>query len=197
MSPVLVKRARWLGLTWGQQFAKAAGATVIATTSSAAKAAILKKLGADHVINYREDPHWGETARKLTPNGEGVEHVIEVGGEGTMTQSLHAIKMEGVISVIGLLTGASPKDNIMETLSRLCTIRGVYVGSREQMEEMVRVIEEHDIHPVMDEKVFTLETAKQAYEYMVSSSAECVVGLANLMWQWAQKHFGKVGIKIQ
>jgi D-arabinose 1-dehydrogenase-like Zn-dependent alcohol dehydrogenase len=97
-----------------------------------------------------------------------------------MTQSLHAIKMEGVISVIGLLTGASPKDNIMETLSRLCTIRGVYVGSREQMEEMVRVIEEHDIHPVVDEKVFTLETARQAYEYMVSASAECVVGLADM-----------------
>ncbi|KAL2132947.1 hypothetical protein VTI74DRAFT_3137 [Chaetomium olivicolor] len=162
------------------QFAKAAGATVIATTSSAKKAEILKKLGADHVINYREDPHWGETARKLTPRGEGVEHVIEVGGEGTMTQSLHAIKMEGIISVIGLLTGAQPKDNIMETLSRLCTIRGVYVGSKEQMEEMVEAMEQHDIHPVVDGTVFTLEKAKEAYEYM-----------------WAQKHFGKVGIKIE
>ncbi|KAK4038483.1 alcohol dehydrogenase [Parachaetomium inaequale] len=162
------------------QFAKAAGATVIATTSSAEKADVLKRLGADHVINYREDPNWGETARRLTPNGEGVEHVIEVGGEGTMTQSLHAIKMEGVISIIGLLSGANPKDNIMETLSRLCTIRGVYVGSREQMEEMVAAMEEHDIHPVVDDKVFTLEQAKEAYEYM-----------------WAQKHFGKVAIKIE
>jgi len=85
-----------------------------------------------------------------------------------MTQSLHAIKMEGVISVIGLLSGANPKDNIMETLSRLCTIRGVYVGSREQMEEMVAAMEEHDIHPVVDDQVFTLEQAKEAYEYMVS-----------------------------
>ncbi|KAK4152184.1 putative zinc-type alcohol dehydrogenase-like protein yoga [Chaetomidium leptoderma] len=162
------------------QFAKAAGATVIATTSSAKKAEILKKLGADHVINYREDANWGETARKLTPKGEGVEHVIEVGGEGTMTQSLRAIKMEGVISIIGLLSGTNPKDNIMETLSRLCTIRGVYVGSKEQLVEMVKAMEDHDIHPVVDEKVFTLETAKEAYEYM-----------------WAQKHFGKVGIKIE
>ncbi|KAK4119768.1 alcohol dehydrogenase-like protein [Parathielavia appendiculata] len=162
------------------QFAKAAGATVIATTSSAKKAETLKKLGADHVINYRENPNWGEAARKLTPNGEGVEHVIEVGGEGTMTQSLHAIKMEGVISVIGLLTGAKPKDNIMDTLARVCTVRGVYVGSREQLEEMVRAIEQHDIHPVVDETVFTLEKVREAYEYM-----------------WAQKHFGKIGIKIE
>ncbi|KAK4096225.1 alcohol dehydrogenase-like protein [Parathielavia hyrcaniae] len=162
------------------QFAKAAGATVIATTSSAEKAEILKKLGADHVLNYREDPNWGETARKLTPGGEGVEHVIEVGGEGTMTQSLAAIKMEGVISVIGLLTGAKPKDNIMDTLARVCTVRGVYVGSHEQMEDMVRAIEQHNIHPVVDETVFTLEKVREAYEYM-----------------WAQKHFGKIGIKIE
>ncbi|KAK4243657.1 putative zinc-type alcohol dehydrogenase-like protein yoga [Corynascus novoguineensis] len=162
------------------QFAKAAGATVIATTSSTKKAEVLKKLGADHVINYREDPNWGETARKLTPKGEGFEHIIEVGGESTMTQSLHAIKLEGVISLIGVLSGAKPKDNIMEPLFRLCTIRGVYVGSKEQMEEMIETIEKHNIHPVVDEKVFTLETAKEAYEYM-----------------WAKKHFGKVGIKIQ
>ncbi|AEO67617.1 uncharacterized protein THITE_2116495 [Thermothielavioides terrestris NRRL 8126] len=151
------------------QFAKAAGATVIATTSSEKKAEILKKLGADHVINYREDPHWGETARKLTPNGEGVDHVIEVGGEGTMTQSLRAIKMEGVISVIGLLTGAGSKDSIMETLMRLCTVRGVYVGSREQMEDMVRAIEEHNIRPVVDEHVFTLDKIREAYDFMVST----------------------------
>jgi NADPH:quinone reductase-like Zn-dependent oxidoreductase len=129
---------------------------------------VLKKLGADHVINYREDKNWGETARKLTPNGEGVEHIIEVGGEGTMTQSLHAIKMDGIISIIGLLTGANPKDNIMEVLSRVCTIRGVYVGSREQMEDMVKAMEEHNIHPMVDEKVFTLEQTKEAYEYLVS-----------------------------
>ncbi|KAK3290196.1 alcohol dehydrogenase-like protein [Chaetomium fimeti] len=162
------------------QFAKAAGATVIATTSSAEKADVLKKLGADHVINYREDPNWGETARKLTPNGEGVDHIIEIGGEGTMTQSLNAIKMEGIISVIGVISGTPPKDNIIEALSRLCTVRGVYVGSRELFEEMVQAIEKHDLHPVLDEKRFTLETAKEAYEYM-----------------WAQKHFGKIGIKIE
>ncbi|KAL2268068.1 hypothetical protein VTJ83DRAFT_2914 [Remersonia thermophila] len=161
------------------QFAKAAGAAVIATTSSPAKAEVLRKLGADHVINYKTDPKWGETARALTPDGEGVHHVIEVGGEGTLTQSLAAVRMEGVISIIGLLTGANPKDSFMETLARVCTVRGVYVGSREQLEEMVAFMEEHEIRPVVDERVFTLEETKEAYEYM-----------------WAAKHFGKIGIKI-
>lgn len=155
-------------LTGPGQFAKAAGATVIATTSSEKKAEVLRKLGADHVINYREDPHWGQTARKLTPNNEGVDHVIEVGGAGTMTQSLHAIRMEGVISVIGVLSGTQPKDNIMESLARLCTVRGVYVGSREQMEAMGEFMEEHKIHPIVDKTVFSLDKVKEAYEFMVS-----------------------------
>ncbi|KAK0648326.1 hypothetical protein B0T16DRAFT_491145 [Cercophora newfieldiana] len=161
------------------QFAKAAGARVIATTSSADKAEKLKQLGADHVINYREDPNWGETARKLTPGEVGVDHIIEVGGEGTLTQSLKAVKFEGVISVIGFLAGAEPKDSIMEALTRVCTIRGVYVGSRAQMEDMMAAVEVNKIRPVVDEQVFTLETVREAYDYM-----------------WAQKHFGKVGIKI-
>ncbi len=174
---------------------------MIATTSSVNKAEILKQYGADHVISYRKDPHWGETARKLSPNGEGVEHILEVGGEGTMTQSLRVIKMEGVISVIGVLTGLKPKDNIMETLSRLCTIRGVYVGSREQMEDMVKEMEKRDIHPVVDEAVFTLEEVKEAYMYMVSSKnisrAMESTSILTALQQWAQKHIGKVGIKIE
>jgi len=79
------------------QFAKAAGARVIATTSSAEKAEMLKKLGADHVINYKETPNWGEKAKELTPDGHGVEHVIEVGGPTTLAQSLNAIAFDGVI----------------------------------------------------------------------------------------------------
>ncbi|KAL2163780.1 hypothetical protein VTH06DRAFT_5839 [Thermothelomyces fergusii] len=161
------------------QFAKAAGATVIATTSSAKKAEALKRLGADHVINYREDASWGETARKLTPGGAGVDHVIEVGGENTMTQSLRAIKYEGVISIIGMLGGFRPKDSIMEALAHVCVIRGVYVGSKAQMEEMVEAMEKHAIHPVLDDNVFTLDTAREAFEHLLN-----------------QKHFGKIGIKI-
>ncbi|KAK3346382.1 hypothetical protein B0T25DRAFT_278173 [Lasiosphaeria hispida] len=159
------------------QFAKAAGARVIATTSSAAKAEKLKQLGADFVVNYVEDKNWGETAREFAP--DGVDHVIEVGGEATLTQSLKAVKFEGIISVIGFLGGAEPKDSIMEVLNHICTIRGVCVGSRAQMVDMVAAIEANDIKPVIDQKVFTLETAKEAYKYM-----------------WKKAHFGKVGITI-
>lgn len=165
---------------FGLQFAKAAGATVIATTSSAAKAEKLKKLGAHHIINYKEDPNWGETARKLT-GGAGVDHIVEVGGPGTLAQSFKAIKFEGVISVIGFVGAGEGKDQptILDTLSSICTVRGVYVGSRELMEDMIRAIEANDIHPVVDGKVFTLDKARDAYDYM-----------------WAQGHFGKVTIKI-
>ncbi|KAF7597227.1 hypothetical protein BBP40_008069 [Aspergillus hancockii] len=163
------------------QFAKAAGATVIATTSSAEKAEKLKQLGADHVINYKSDTNWGETARKLTPDNVGVDHVIEVGGSGTLNQSFKCIKFEGVISIIGFLGGVDPKTqpHILDTLSNICTVRGVYVGSKELLNSMIKAIEANDIHPVVDPKVFTLEKAKEAYEYM-----------------WDQKHFGKLAIKI-
>ena len=84
------------------QFAKAAGARVIATTSSSQKADLLKKLGADHVINYKETPNWGEEAKKLSPGGLGCEHIVEVGGPTTLKQSLNAIKIDGVISTYSL-----------------------------------------------------------------------------------------------
>ncbi|KAE8363037.1 hypothetical protein BDV27DRAFT_11752 [Aspergillus caelatus] len=163
------------------QFAKAAGATVIATTSSAEKSEKLKELGADHVINYKSDPNWGEAARKLTPDNVGVDHIVEVGGSGTLNQSFKCIKFEGVISIIGFLGGVDPKSQptILDTLSNICTVRGVYVGSKELLNNMVKAIEANDIHPVVDPKVFTLDKAKDAYEYM-----------------WAQKHFGKLAIKI-
>ncbi|KAI0887026.1 NAD(P)-binding protein [Annulohypoxylon maeteangense] len=161
------------------QFAKAAGAKVIATTSSAAKGETLKKLGADYVINYREDANWGETAKKLTPGGAGVHHVVEVGGQGTVEQSLKAIRFEGIISVIGLLGGAKTEASVVDTLRHICTARGVYVGSKALMEEMVAAIEANDIHPVVDKEVFDFEKTKEAYNYM-----------------WDQKHFGKLVIKI-
>ncbi|XXH01925.1 hypothetical protein Hte_008287 [Hypoxylon texense] len=162
------------------QFAKAAGARVIATTSSKEKEETLKKLGADHVINYKEDPNWGETAKKLSANGAGVEHVIEVGGANTLKQSLNAIKFEGVISIIGFLGGGNVEASIIECLMHICTARGVYVGSRALMEDMVAAIEANDIHPVVDKEVFDFEKTKEAYEYM-----------------WQQKHFGKLVIKIE
>jgi NADPH:quinone reductase-like Zn-dependent oxidoreductase len=88
------------------QFAKAAGARVIATTGSDDKIDFLKKLGADHVLNYKTNPKWGEEAKKIT-GGTGVDQVIEVAGPTSMKQSIAAIKMDGVISIIGFLGGAT------------------------------------------------------------------------------------------
>jgi len=162
------------------QFALAAGCTVIATTSSEAKAKKLKELGAHHVINYKEDPNWGETAKKLTPDGEGVHHIVEVGGPSTMTNSLAAVRIEGVISIIGFV-GGFPKDQpgFIEALQHTCTVRGIVVGSKLQFEDMNRAIEATDLKPVVDPKTFGLEQLKDAFNYM-----------------WDQNHFGKVVIKV-
>jgi len=153
------------------QFAKAAGARVIATTSSKAKGDKLKSLGAEHVINYKEDTNWGETAKKITGGG-GVQHVVEVGGPNTMKQSLKAISIDGVISIIGFLGGMKGEEqpSFAECLSNICTVRGVLVGSRLQFEEMNRAVEANNIKPVVDEKVFKLEEAREAYQVGGSSS---------------------------
>lgn len=120
------------------QFAKAAGAKVIATTSSPSKMEILRKLGADHVINYKETPNWGEKAKALTPGGVGVKHVIEVGGPGTMAQSLEAVQIDGIISIIGFVaTPTKEQPTFLDCLSKMCTVRGLLVGSRQQFEAMV------------------------------------------------------------
>jgi NADPH:quinone reductase-like Zn-dependent oxidoreductase len=87
------------------QFAKAAGATVITTTSSEAKAKTLKELDADRVINYQTDTKWGETAKDLAVGKEGVDNIIEVGEPNTLAQSLKAVKLEGLITIIGYLQG--------------------------------------------------------------------------------------------
>ena len=162
------------------QFAKAVGAKVIATTSSDEKAETLKKLGADHVLNYREDADWGATAKSFTPGKLGVNHIIEVGGPKTMKQSLTAIAPEGVISIIGFIGGFS-KDTpgMLDALTSLCTVRGLMVGSRIQFEDMNRAVDACGIKPVIDQKTFGLGEAKEAYQYM-----------------WEQKHFGKVVIRI-
>ena len=162
------------------QFAKAAGARVISTTSSNDKAEVLKKLGADHVINYKTDETWGETAKKLTPGGVGCAHIVEVGGPKTLAQSLKAIRPEGTISIIGFLAGFSKdQPSFLDCLNNMCTVRGVLVGSRLQFEQMNEAIDANGIKPVVDDKVFSLEETKDAYQYM-----------------WDQKHFGKLTIKI-
>ncbi|PYI30420.1 GroES-like protein [Aspergillus indologenus CBS 114.80] len=150
------------------QFALAAGATVIATTSSDTKAQRLQALGAHHVLNYRRNPKWGESARQLTPDGKGVHLVVDVGGLSTASQSLKAVRPEGVIAMTGLLGGApdSNVNTLIDCLVNLCTVRGVLLGTRQQFEEMNQFIEEHRIQPAIDDRVFGFEEVEEAYRYM-------------------------------
>ncbi|KKY22160.1 putative alcohol dehydrogenase [Phaeomoniella chlamydospora] len=161
------------------QFAVAAGATVIATTSSDEKAQKLTALGAKHVINYKTDSEWGTTAAKITPGGEGVHHVVEVGGPESMRQSFKAVKIDGTITVIGFLGGVKGGPSPLEALNNICSIRGVLVGSRQQFQDMNHAIEANDINPVVDPNVFGFDKVLDAYQY-----------------QWDQKHFGKVVVSI-
>jgi NADPH:quinone reductase-like Zn-dependent oxidoreductase len=167
--------------TFALQFAVAAGATVIATTSSAEKEKKLRSLGAHHVINYKTDTKWGETAKKLTPGGEGVDFVVEVGGATTLKQSIAAIRIDGIITIVGAIggqPGGQQEPGLLEAWYSTCTVRGVAVGSRAQFEEMNRAIEANGLKPVLDEKVFKLEQLKDACQRM-----------------WDQKNSGKVVIK--
>jgi NADPH:quinone reductase-like Zn-dependent oxidoreductase len=166
------------------QFAAAVGATVISTTSDNVKAQKLRDLGAKHVINYREDAHWGITARQYieSQGGPGAAHILEVGGEATMAQSFKAIASEGVISMIGFLGGNAEKRqaSFWDTFASACIVRGINVGSRKQFRDMLAFTEEKRIKPVVDEQQFKFEDAKKAYEYLQ-----------------AQKFFGKVVIAVE
>ncbi|KAK1690064.1 zinc-binding dehydrogenase [Colletotrichum godetiae] len=165
------------------QFAKAVGAVVIATTSSAEKARLLENLGVDYIINYRETIEWGKEAKRLT-GGIGVDLVVEVAGPTTLRQSLLSCRLDGTIITTGF-AGGSPSEHDMPTFLdswlSLVTVRGVWCGSRLQLEEMCRAIEADldKLRPVIDPKVFNLEQLKEAYEYLQSG-----------------KHQGKVGIEI-
>ncbi|MEG5267034.1 NAD(P)-dependent alcohol dehydrogenase [Pseudomonas sp. JDS28PS106] len=159
------------------QFAKMAGATVIATSSSDEKLERLKALGADHLINYREDENWGETARKLT-DGRGVDHIIEVGGATTLQQSMHAACVGGHISMIGILSGVSTQLEIVPALVKQLRLQGVLVGSRSQQQDMVRAIDANGMRPVID-RSFPLTDIVEAFKHQESG-----------------RHFGKICLEF-
>lgn len=158
------------------QLAKAMGARVIATSSSDEKLERVKALGADHVINYRETPEWGTKAKELT-GGIGVDEVIEIGGPGTLTQSIHASRIGGHISLIGVLTGISGEVPTAALFSANITLSGITVGSRREQNDMVKAIEANGIKPIIDTS-FPLEGLSQAFAH-----------------QAAQKHFGKIVVE--
>ena len=146
------------------QFSRAAGARVIATTGTAAKEGKLRDLGASDVINYKAVPDWEKQVLKLT-GGNGVDIVIEVGGAGTLIQSIKACKMGGNVSLIGVLTGQRGEINPLPAVMKAVSIHGIYVGSREMFEDMNRTITLHDIRPVID-RVFPFGEAREALHYL-------------------------------
>lgn len=158
------------------QIAKTCGAEVIATTSSDKKAGRLKEMGAAHVINYKTNPDWDEEVLKLT-GGRGVDHVIEVGGAGTLDRSLKAVRMGGHVSLIGVLASAG-QFNPISVLMKAVDLRGIFVGSRTMYEDMNRAVSLHKLKPVID-KVFPASEIVSALEHLESG-----------------QHFGKVVIKF-
>ncbi len=159
------------------QFAKLAGATVIATSSSDEKLGRLRDLGADALINYRDTPAWGERVRELT-GGRGVDHVVEVGGPGTLEQSMIAARIGGHLSLIGILTGVAGQLNLVPALFKQLRLQSVLVGSRTQQQAMIRALDANGLRPVID-RHFPLEAMVEAFRYQESN-----------------RHFGKICLDI-
>ena len=159
------------------QFAKAAGATVIATSSSDQKLEQVKALGADHLINYKEVEAWGPKALELT-GGRGVDCVVEIGGAGTLDQSMLATRVGGHVALIGVLAGFAGPVQTALLFSKNLTVQGLTVGSRAMQQDMIAAIEANGIKPQISD-IFALEDLADAFRYQESGN-----------------HFGKIGIEI-
>jgi NADPH:quinone reductase-like Zn-dependent oxidoreductase len=142
------------------QLAVALGARVISTTSSHEKAEMLRRLGAHDVINYNAIPEWGDAVRELT-NGRGVDRVVEVGGPATLPQSMKASAIGAEISIVGILAGYEGGVDFMTMFRSRVGFRAVTVGSRRDLEDMCRTVEQHGIRPVID-SVYAFDDAKAA-----------------------------------
>lgn len=166
------------------QIAVAAGANVVAITSSDGKAKRLMALGARHVVNYRKETAWGEIIKSLTPEQRGLDHVVDVVGPKTLSQSLIALRTHGIVTIAGVLGGdgsGEDKDpGMMSALGRLATYRGIMLGSRKMFLDLVGFVEDKDVKPALDDVVFSMEDAKGAFERLER-----------------REHFSKVIIKIQ
>lgn len=160
------------------QLAKAAGCRVISTSSSDEKLEKLKALGADELINYRSTPDWGGKALELT-DGVGVDVVVEIGGAGTLPQSINAVRVGGHISLIGVLAGFAGEVPTAALFSKNAELKGITVGSRAQQLDMVEALESTGIRPVID-RHFPLAELADAFRH-----------------QESQQHFGKICVSVQ
>lgn len=165
--------------TFGLQFAAAAGARPIITSSSDEKLAAAGKLGAFGTVNYRTNPEWQREVRALTKNA-GVDHVLEVGGRDTLPKALEALGFEGHIAIIGGLSGFASDIAPGRLMTSGASVTGIYVGSRADFEAMNAFITRHEIRPVVD-RVFPFEQAAQAYEFMDNGSymGKIVIAVGN------------------
>ncbi len=160
------------------QFAKMSGARVIATSSSDAKIERLKALGADATINYGTTIDWGKKARELT--GDGVDLVVEVGGIGTLNESIRATRIGGTIAFIGVLAGPPPANSRLPlVVMQQQRLQGVTVGSVEDLQAMCQAISQNGMKPVLD-RTFPFDRAKEAFAHLASGA-----------------HFGKIAISIE
>jgi NADPH:quinone reductase-like Zn-dependent oxidoreductase len=159
------------------QFAHAIGVTALITSSSDDKLERAIALGAARTVNYKTTPEWDKAAVEFT-GGRGVDHVVEVGGQGTLARSFAAIRIGGKISMIGGLSGAATELNPGLILGRRANVQGISVGSTEMFEAMNAAIAGNKIKPVID-KVFGFDEAQAAYKHMAAGA-----------------HFGKIVIRV-
>jgi len=157
------------------RIAKAAGARVVATSSSDAKLARARKLGADATLNYKSEPEWGAKAAEVV--GGGFDHVVEVGGLGTLAQSMRAVGFGGEIALIGVLS-MQGDTNPMALMVKGASLRGIFVGSAAMARDLNAFVDVHQLKPVVD-RVFDFTEAKAAYEYQASKDLFGKVVIAN------------------
>ena len=160
------------------QLAKTFGATVIATSSSEEKLGKLKSLGADHLINYKTHPEWGKEVLKIT-NNEGVDHVVEVGGAGTFSESVRCTKLAGHIALIGVLSGPSVSEIILPRIFlKQIRLSGIAMANQDSQIAMIDYLEKNEIKPEISDS-FDLKDLGAAFQHQIDN-----------------KHFGKISIDI-
>ena len=159
------------------QLARIMGCRVIATSSSNAKLKRLGELGAEHLINYREHADWGKRAFELT-GGRGVDLVVEVGGPGNLPQSIHALAIDGCISLIGVLTGLAGEVPTGALMTKNGRLSGITVGSQSDQSDLIATVEANGLQPVVD-RTYQLTELGDAFRY-----------------QESQRHFGKICVTL-
>ena len=162
---------------WALQLAKAAGLRTIITSSSDEKLERARTLGASATINYKTTPEWQDEVLRLT-DGRGVELVLEVGGQGTLTRSIASVRMGGTVAIIGAVSGFGGDFNPFALIGGAKRLSGIFVGSRSMLEDLNRFLSVTGIHPVVD-RVFPFDDAREAYTHLEQAG-----------------HFGKLVIEV-